>query len=127
MEPRRITPEVQRLILETETLGRKKNINWGEIVNLEKSVLNLWFNKPNLRNAIHHQFTDALTKLQEVGHEHRRAVDAIFMLHNIAMHPNTAYGFIDEVVASSDNFGFAGNLTRQDIELLLEIVQKENT
>jgi len=126
MEPRRITPEVQGLISETETLGRKKDINWREIVSLEKSVLNLWFNKPNLRNTIHHQFTDALTKLQEVDHEHQRAVNAVLMLHNIAMHPNTAYGFIDEVVAYSDNFGFAGNLTREDIHSLLEIVEKEN-
>lgn len=118
MELKQFTPEIQRLLSDTESLGRKENIGWGEIVEIERSALGLWLNKPDLRDTIHHQFTDALARLQGIDYYHRMVVDAVLMLHRIAMHPNTAVGLIDEFIEGSRNFDFSGNLTRQDIESL---------
>lgn len=123
METIKLSPEIEKLLSDTKVLEKKEEIRWEEIVGIERSALNLWVNKPELRDMIHHKFTDALSSLQEISPHHNGAVRAVLMLHRIAMHPNTGYGLIDEFIEDSRTFGLSGDLTRQDIESLMQIGQ----
>ncbi len=126
MESDHIASEVEKLGSQTLDIANKPDVSWADVVALENVALNVWFSEPELRDTIHHKFTDALTKLRSVDHKHKGACDAVFMLHNLAMHPITARGQIDEVIKYSGDFGLKGDLTTQEIESLMDLVQKNS-